>query len=279
MRIFKARDKNLELGGKTYIMGILNVTPDSFSDGGKYYTPATALSHALEMLNSGADIIDIGAASTRPFSKTVDEVEEWERLSAVLPVLRKQTAAPISVDTFNVSVAERALDAGADIINDVGGVYSPEMAALIKKYNAAWVIMHGGVKTAPAEHSTAYPAGIVNHVQMFFDDALSRAAADGLELSQLCLDPGFGFSKDTAQNTELLRGLRLLDCGGAALMSALSRKRFIGELSQDADAADRLGGTVAADIFSAVNGADIIRTHEVELHKKALRTIDRLIYG
>ena len=260
----------LPLGGKAYLMGILNVTPDSFSDGGLYNSPSAALKRAEEMAAQGADLIDVGAVSTRPFSAPVSEDEEWGRLSAVLPALLRECPVPVSVDTTSVAVARRCLDLGAAVINDVYGAFRPEMGALIKEYRAGWVLMHGGAALAKTEAELEYPGGVVRHIQDFFDDVIRQARDNGLPTEQLCLDPGFGFAKNTAQNAELLRGLSSLDTHGAALMAALSRKRFIGELSCDPDASGRLGGTLAANVAAALAGADIIRAHEIPLHRKAL---------
>lgn len=276
MREFTARGKRLVLGNKTYIMGIINITPDSFSDGNKFFSPENAIAQCRKLINDGADIIDIGACSTRPFSQIVDEDEEWNRLKEVLIDLRKQKNIIISVDTFRESVAEKCLEYGADIINDVGGIYNKKMAELIKKYNAGWVIMHGGVLTDKTESVKEYPDGVVQEVQNFFDEVLENAENDGFDLSHICLDPGFGFSKTNEQNIELLKNLNVLDTGFCALLSGLSRKRFIGELSEDDDLSDRLGGTLAANIMSIEKGADIIRVHEVKIHKKAVTTADKL---
>ena len=269
MKVFRTAKGDLPLD-KPYLMGILNVTPDSFSDGGKFNTAAAALRHAEEMASLGADLIDVGAVSTRPFSPPVSEEDEWERLSAVLPELLRATSLPVSVDTTSVAVARRCLDLGVAVVNDVSGVFRPEMGELIKEYRAGWVLMHGGTALTGAEAAVDYPGGVVAHVQAFLDEMLRQAAAIGLPKEQLCLDPGFGFAKDVEQNVALLRGLSSLDTHGAALLSALSRKRFIGAISNDPDASDRLGGTLAANVLSVAAGADVIRTHEVALHRKAI---------
>ena len=270
MRVFRTAAGELPLGQKVYLMGILNVTPDSFSDGGKFNTAAAALRHAEEMAKQGADLIDVGAVSTRPFAAPVSEEEEWERLSGLLPELLRATRLPVSVDTTSVAVARRCLDLGVAVVNDVSGVFRPEMGELIKEYRAGWVLMHGGTALTGAEAAVDYPGGVVAHVQAFFDDMLRQVAEIGLPKEQLCLDPGFGFAKDVEQNVTLLRGLSSLDPHGAALMAALSRKRFIGALSGDDDPADRLGGTLAANVMAVCAGAQIIRAHEVALHRKAL---------
>ena len=270
MDVFITAAGLLPLGEKPYLMGILNVTPDSFSDGGKYFDPAAALKKAAEMVSQGADLIDVGAVSTRPFSAPVGEEEEWARLSAVLPVLLRECPVPVSVDTTTVSVARRCLDLGAAAINDVSGAFRPEVCELVKEYRAGWVLMHGGAALAKTEAELDYPGGVVRCVQDFFDDVIEQAKEFGLSKEQLCLDPGFGFAKNTEQNAELLRRLSSLDTHGAALMAALSRKRFIGALSGDEDPAGRLGGTLAANVMAVRAGAQIIRTHEIALHRKAL---------
>lgn len=276
MREFIVRDKKLLLGNKTYIMGIVNITPDSFSDGNQFFSVESALKQCEKLITDGADIIDIGACSTRPDSEPVSEEEEWERLKGILPEIRKMTDAPISVDTFRESIAEKCLHAGADIINDVSGVYSSSMAKLIKKYNAGWVLMHGGVKTGKTESVVDFENGVIQSVQDFFDAVLQNAENDGLNEANICLDVGFGFSKTNEQNTELLKNLDCLDTGLCALLSGLSRKRFIGALSEDTDVTDRLGGTLAANVLSVEKGVDIVRVHEAALHKKALLLVDKL---
>ena len=270
MGVFRTAAGELPLDKKPYLMGILNVTPDSFSDGGQYFDPAAALKKAEEMVSLGADLIDVGAVSTRPFSAPVSEEEEWARLAGVLPALLRECPLPVSVDTTTVSVARRCLDLGAAVINDVSGAFRPEVCALVKEYRAGWVLMHGGAALAKTEAELDYPGGVVRHVQVFFDDVIRQAQEYGLSTEQICLDPGFGFAKDTEQNAELLSGLSALDTHGAALMAALSRKRFIGALSGDEDPAGRLGGTLAANVMAVRAGAQIIRAHEIALHRRAL---------
>lgn len=277
MSYFNYRTGSFSLKGKKYIMGIVNITPDSFSDGGKYFSTEAAVSHSLRLIEDSADIIDLGAMSTKPFSKSVTPHEEQERLLPVLRELRKKTEVPISVDTIYPETVYAAINEGADIINDVSGVFSPEIAGYVKENNCGYIVMHGGVKRSPAQTVCDYPMGIINHVQMFFDEILTQLTDFGIEKEYICLDPGFGFMKTAEQNRELLKNLSILDTNGVALISALSRKRFIGELSQDSDASDRLGGTLAANILSVWEGADFIRTHEVAIHRKALNLIEKII--
>ncbi len=277
MRNFVFTDHIFPLGKKTYIMGILNVTPDSFSDGGKYSETVLALRHAEKMAEEGADIIDIGAVSTRPFSDYVDEETEWLRLKDVLAEIKKHIGIPVSVDTFNVSVAEKCLMAGADIINDVSGVFSSEMAELTKKYNAGWVMMHGGVAVRKTETVVDFGNGLIEDINSFFSDTIKKAEINGIDRERLLLDAGFGFSKTNGQNIFLLENYDKLETDGAGLLCALSRKRFVGELSGDDDASCRLEGTVAANMVAVMHGADIIRVHDVAFHKKYFRAADRLL--
>ncbi len=276
MKFFNTVHFSFELGKKTYIMGILNVTPDSFSDGGKYFSLEDALKQTEKMIEEGADIIDIGAVSTRPFSEYVSPEEEWNRLQNVLYEIKKNFNIPISIDTFNPFTAERCLDTGADIINDVSGVFSSEMAEIINKYNCGWIMMHGGVSLRKTETEIQFSEGILNDVNAFFCEMKNKADEFGISEDKICFDPGFGFSKNEEQNIELLKNFGELKTEGQALLCALSRKRFIGALTGEEDSEFRDNGTLAANIIAATNGADIVRVHNVALHKKSLQLTDKL---
>ncbi len=268
MREFICSGKAFPLGERAYIMGILNVTPDSFSDGGRYNSLKTALCHTEVMIRDGADIIDIGAVSTRPFSEKVTEEEEWERLREILPAVKKEfPGITVSVDTVSPLVAEKSILAGADIINDVSGVFLSDMAEIIKKYDCGWVVMHGGISVRKTEEITVFPEGIVTDVNAFFADMLKKADEAGINRSRICLDPGFGFSKTNEQNRELLENFGKLQKYDCALMCALSRKRFIRE-NTDGSEEDIVRMTVEADRFAVRNGADIIRVHDVKEHRE-----------
>ena len=268
MREFIFNGRSLPLGERAYIMGILNVTPDSFSDGGRYNSLKTALLHAQELLEQGADIIDVGAVSTRPFSEKVSEEEEWERLKEILPAIRCEFPdAVISVDTVSPLIAEKSILSGADIINDVSGVFLSDMAEIIKKYACGWVVMHGGICVRKTEDITVFPDGIISDVNAFFGDMVKKAVDFGIRRSALCLDPGFGFSKTNEQNRELLENFGQLDNYGCALMCALSRKRFVRE-GTDGSEEDIIRATVEADSFAIEKGADIIRVHDVRQHRE-----------
>ncbi len=264
----------LPLGKKTYIMGILNITPDSFSDGGRYLQPEYAVEHALQMAADGADIIDIGAQSTRPGHVPVTPEEEWARLSPVLERLCNALHLPVSVDTYYPQVAQLALDAGAATINDVSGVFHPEMARVIAPYHAGWVVMHTGGGTADV---TADPdMDIIRAVNAFFADCLDRCSAYGIRRSQICLDMGIGFGKTPAQNLQLIRCHSQLHHPGNALLTGLSRKRIIGQITGIPEPEQRLPGNIAAHTCAIQGGTDILRVHDVRQEASAARAADAL---
>lgn len=269
--MFKAGKHEFPLGERTYVMGILNCTPDSFSDGGLYNTPQSAAEHALIMQEQGADIIDVGANSTRPDAIILSGEEEKERLMPILERVRREVTAAVSVDTFYPSCAKAALEAGADIINDISGVFNSEMAELAKQYGAGYVVMHN---PCGAGIAAKYPKGVVTEIREFFLDALRLAGECGLPKSSLCLDPGLGFSKTAEDNIEILRETEWLKFKGVALLVAGSRKRFIGHASGVADSRQRDPGTVAAHTAAIAGGADIIRAHDVAAAVQGARLAD-----
>lgn len=265
---FRFRDRELQLGKRTYIMGIINVTPDSFSDGGKHFCAEDALIAAIEMENQGADILDIGGQSTRPGYIKISAEEEWSRLEQALHLILNNTALPISVDTFYPEVAEKALALGCHIINDVSGTASPKMAEVIKKYNAGWVLMHSG-----GEQSDDICAEVHNGLCAL----LAHAVSLGIEKSHICLDPGIGFGKTAEQNYRLISGTSKVKIRQNAYLLGASRKRFIGAvLPQDISVKERDFGTVAAHTVGIMGGADIIRVHNVKGSAEAAKIADEL---
>ncbi len=271
--MFKARNFTLPLGKKTYIMGVLNYTPDSFSDGGKFNSPDEALAHALRMQELGADIIDLGANSTRPGATFLTAAEELERISPALETLKNKLSIPLSVDTFYPSVAKAALEAGAGIINDVSGEFNTDMAALAKEYGAGYVVMHN---PCSADTVMEYPDGVISHIRSSFLDALKLAAECCLPKEQLCFDVGLGFSKSYEDNIEIMRNLEWLKFKGVPMLVAASRKRFIGIASGEENSALRDPGTVAAHTAAIAAGADIIRVHDVAGAVQGARVADAL---
>ena len=260
MSYFVAGKYKLPLGRRAYVMGILNVTPDSFSDGGRYFDAAAAVRHCLEMRGQGADIIDIGAQSTGPASREISPEEELDRLMPVLEGIRGKLDIPVSVDTYYSKVAEQALSMGADIINDVGGAFNEHTAALCGERGAGYIVMHNDGGAAVV---TEYPEGIIKAVQSFFDGVLSQCDKLGFDRKNLCLDPGIGFGKSHEDNLRLLRFMDRLDTHGAALLAAASRKRVIGRATGEERPDKRDAGTVVAHAAAILGGADIIRAHDV----------------
>lgn len=273
MNYFKCGKYSLPLGKKTYIMGILNVTPDSFSDGGLWNDPKKAADHAREMIEAGADIIDIGAQSTRPGHIEISAAEEIERLGEVFEVL-KNPGIPVSVDTYYPEAAEFALKNGADIINDVSGVFNPLMAEVVKKYNAGWIVMHTGGGTA--DIVPQYEEGIVENVKTFFEKMLSACKSFGIDESCICLDPGIGFGKTYEDNLTLLGRMNEIRVAQNALLAGASRKRVIGTATGVQQADERLIGTIAAHCACMAGGADIIRVHDVAESAESAKMCDAI---
>ncbi len=271
---------DLVLPGATRIMGIVNVTPDSFSDGGRWFDPDAAVAHGFEMVEEGADLLDVGGESTRPGSRRPSEQEELDR---VLPVVRALADAghAVSIDTMRASVADACLEAGAVLVNDVsGGLADPDMPALVASSGAPFVVMHWrGLLTDPDErpHYDDVVGEVCRELTARVDDLLSRGAS----ADQLLLDPGFGFAKDAAHNWELLAGLEQVTALGLPVLVGTSRKRFLGRLPHrpgapvepDADPApptDRDVATAATSLLAARAGAFAVRVHEVGPTRDAL---------
>lgn len=273
--MFKGKNFQFDLDKKTYIMGILNVTDDSFFDGGKYNTKEKALEHAKEMLKDGADIIDIGAQSTRPGHKKISAEEELEIIKNYLPYIYNETNAVISVDTFYPGVAEYSLQNGASIINDVSGVFNVDMAQVVKEYNSGWIIMHTG--GGNADVVPEYKNGVVDDIKEFFADVKKKCNDFGISEEQILLDVGIGFGKSTEQSIEILKNLGSVK-NNIPLMVALSSKRIIGETT-DADGYDRVYGTISANVLAVTNGANFVRVHDVRENALALKMADAIVRG
>jgi dihydropteroate synthase len=272
-KVFKAKAKTLD-DSKAYVMGILNVTPDSFSDGGLYFRPENAIKHAEEMLKDGADIIDVGAYSTRPGSEEITDKEEMRRLSRVLPEIRKMTDKIISVDTFNPETAEYSLENGADAINDVSGKFNPEIASLVKKYGAGWIITH--TSNVKSETEIKYKKGVCYSVEQFFDEILKDVEKFGIDKNQICLDAGFGFAKNNSDNIELLKNLETVIRPDVFFLTALSRKRFVGYLSGKENACERDIASRYLELLSLEKGADLIRVHDVKSASELIKVYNSL---
>ena len=264
--------KQLELKDRTLIMGILNGTPDSFSDGGRYNTSDTAVAHAKSMIEEGADIIDVGVESTRPGHTQISVEEELQRMKEILlPVLDISTV-PVSVDTYRAETADFALSQGAHILNDIWGLkYDKDMAAVAAKYDVPVIIMHN-------QNSTDYD-DIIDDMKAFFFSSVDLALKEGVKPQNIWLDPGIGFGKDYAQNVEVIQRLGEITVYEYPVLLAPSRKRFIGTILNDIPADQRDEGTVATCITGMIQGVDMVRVHNVEMHKRAITVADVLLRG
>ena len=271
--------RTLDLTHRGLIMGIVNVTPDSFSDGGRFADPGRAVEHALAMVADGADILDIGGESTRPGAEPVGDAEELRRVLPVIRALRSQSQVLISIDTMKASVARAALDAGADIINDVTGLRGDAaMVRLAAERDCGLVAMHmigdpQTMQTAP------HYDDVVAEVRSYLNERLRRLTASGIAPERIAIDPGFGFGKTLDHNLSLLRHLPQLAIGDRPLLIGVSRKSMIGKVLHSTDMADRHWPTIALTAYAREHGARIIRVHEVKPNAQALRMIEAILGG
>ena len=243
------------------LMGVVNVTPDSFSDGGLYLDPAAAIAHGRELEEAGAAILDVGGESTRPGAEAVPLAEELRRVEPVVAGLAEGTAA-ISIDTSKAAVAAAALDAGAEIVNDVTALRGDlEMASLCAERGATVVLMHMLGTPRTMQDEPRYE-DVVAEVKAFLAERVATATAAGIAAERIWLDPGIGFGKTAAHNVELLRRLGELRELGRPLVAGTSRKSFIGRID-GSDASERLGGTIASSVLAAAEGAEVLRVHDV----------------
>ena len=271
--MFCGRNFSFVRGKKTYIMGILNLTPDSFSDGGIYFDPGAAIARAEALWRQGADMLDVGAMSTRPNSEPVPPREEMARLACLQEICRR-VPIPVSVDTYRPEVAFFALENGAAVINDVCGHFQPEMAALVKEAGCGYIVMHWPGERA--EQNGHYPDGVVRDVDTFFSQILEKLTDAGVRKEQICLDPGFGFAKNAEQNVQLLKALDALRRDDVFYLTALSRKRFLGALTGVEKPEERDLATAAASVIAIQKGADMLRVHNVAQCAQAAKIADAI---
>lgn len=275
--IWQIRSREIDLTRRGVVMGIVNVTPDSFSDGGEFLNPDAACAHGLSLVAEGAEILDIGGESTRPGSEGVSAEEEIRRVLPVIQALRRVTEVPISIDTSKASVARAALEAGADIINDVTGLRGdPEMTALAAESRAGVVVMHMQGTPRTMQSAPTYD-DVVAEVGEFFRHSLERAVASGLDPMSIALDPGIGFGKTPAHNLALLAGLKSFASLARPLLVGVSRKSLLGHLANSSAMEDRLWPGVALTALCRERGARIFRVHESKPHHLALRTAEALL--
>jgi dihydropteroate synthase len=269
---WKLKYREIVLGDRTQLMGILNVTPDSFSDGGKYADPDRAFARAIELEEEGADILDIGAESTRPGSQRISEAEELRRLIPVLKRLRGKLSIPVSVDTYKSGVAEKALEHGAEIINDPSGILlDHQLPKVVVKHDAGLVINH--MRGNPESWARLPPVkDVMRCISIDLEAALHRARQSGVQRHQLAIDPGLGFGKRREQNSQIIAQLGLLRSFDLPILIGPSRKSFL-KKEQSEETEFATAGAVAASIL---NGAHIVRVHDIKSMKPVAEVVDAI---
>ena len=269
MNISELNDWLISKNQQPLIMGILNVTPDSFTDGGEFLDPTNAVNHAMDMIANGADIIDIGGESTRPFSDPVSEKEELTRVLSVIERLRKKTDTVISIDTTKSSVADRACNAGADLINDISGLlFDNRMIDILKKYDCPVVLMHiiGNPKTM--QENPSYK-NVLLDISSHLSERASFAIKNGVKECNIILDPGIGFGKTIENNFTIINNIDQFVKLGYPILFGASRKSFIGK-TLDVDENNRIEGTITSNIIAFERGCKIFRVHDIKETKRAL---------
>ena len=265
----------IPLGRRTLVMGIVNVTPDSFSDGGSYANVDDAVKHAIQMVADGAELVDVGGESTRPGSDVVAPEEEIHR---VVPVIRRIVDelpdVPVSIDTRKPAVARAALEGGASIVNDVSAGADPAMFGVVGEAGAGMVLMHMKGEPKTMQDDPSY-YDVVAEVRGFLGDRVEAAVGAGIDLERLCIDPGIGFGKTLEHNLTILHDIRAFHHLGVPVLVGPSRKRFIGTLT-DTDADDRIEGTAGVVAWCAAEGVDIVRVHDVKEMTRVVRVVDAI---
>jgi dihydropteroate synthase len=273
--LWKVNGNIIDLTNRAMLMGVLNVTPDSFSDGGEFFSTEAAVEHAIKMASSGADIVDIGGESTRPGGRPILPNEEMERVLPVIEQIARSIRVHLSIDTSKAAVARSAIEAGASIINDVtGGRGDPEMLRLAAEKGVALVIMHMQGTPETMQANPTYD-DVVSEVADFFRQQFAQAVRCGVNPTCIAFDPGIGFGKTVAHNLELLANLSRLRVHDRPLVVGVSRKSFLGKIS--GPPADRMSATVALTSLLRARGADILRVHDVAQNASALRTAEAVL--
>jgi dihydropteroate synthase len=272
----KWRNIDFDFSQKTYIMGILNVTPDSFSDGGHFFNKDRAVEQAFRMIEDGADIIDVGGESTRPGAAEVSVKEEIKRVVPIIKAITKQASVPVSIDTFKSSVAEAAVSAGASMINDISGLrFDPKMPDLAAKIKVPVVIMHIQGTPKNMQRNPSYKA-LIPEIMDYLREGISITRRSGISDEKIIIDPGIGFGKTVAHNLEIINRLNEFAGLEKPILLGHSRKSFIGNILDNAPAADRLEGTAAAAAIGIFNGANIIRVHDIKEMARVARIADEI---
>ena len=269
----RCRKRTFTLGKQTLLMGVLNVTPDSFSDGGIFFDKEKAIARGLKMVEEGADFIDIGGESTRPGSKPLGLDEELRRVIPVIEFLAKEMDVPISIDTYKSAVAKKAIDAGAQIINDISGLHlDPSLSQVAAKEDVPLVLMHIRGNPETMQKNIHYES-LFSEIIQYLKDSIQRAESAGIDPKQIIIDPGIGFGKTMEDNLLILKNLQEFKILGKPLLLGTSRKSFIGKIL-NADVTERLEGTLSTIVVGVLNGAHIIRCHDVLQAKRAIAIAD-----
>jgi dihydropteroate synthase len=276
-RIWRCRNEVLVLGRRTLVMGIVNVTPDSFSDGAMFASVDHAVAHGARLIDEGADLLDVGGESTRPGS---DPIEADEELLRVVPVIeglvKARPGTPLSVDTRKPEVASAALEAGASVVNDIAGGRNSALLETVSRTGAGVVLMHMLGEPKTMQDDPRYD-DVVAEVHEFLRERIEAAVFAGILEERICIDPGIGFGKTVDHNLALLGAVPALRLLGAAVMVGASRKGFIGTLTGVEDPAARLEGSLAVAVLAAAHGADLVRVHDVEATVRALKVADAVV--
>jgi dihydropteroate synthase len=274
--VLRARDKKLELGQRTRVMGVVNITPDSFFDGGRFFERSQAVERCLQLVESGADIVDLGGESSRPGAEPVSVQEELERVLPVLQEVRKQVPVLISVDTYKSTVAREALKEGADIVNDVSAFrLDPEMPQVVKEWDAGVVLMH--MRGTPQVMQKISPSqDILEEVQTDLQAAVSKASENGIPEESIIIDPGIGFGKTVEDNCNILNKLSFLESFDLPVLVGTSRKSFLGSIL-DIPAQERIWGSAASVAIAIMRGAHIVRLHDVAEMSQVAQITDTIL--
>lgn len=275
-RFLEFRDRRLNLLSRTHLMGILNVTPDSFSDGGKFFKLEQAIKQGIKMADEGADIIDVGGESTRPGSEPVPIEEELRRVIPLIEKLTKEIEAPISIDTYKSRVAKAALDSGASMVNDISSLrFDPEMKNLLAEYKAPVVLMH--IQGTPKNmQDDPYYVNLIGEIKAYLEESVRMAKEAGIAEDKIIVDPGIGFGKTAEDNLKILKNLKEFLGLGRPLLIGVSRKSFIGKIL-DLQVEERLEGSLAALAVCIMNGANVLRVHDVKESKRVARLVDEIL--
>jgi dihydropteroate synthase len=274
--ILQFKKKKLSLSSRTHIMGVLNVTPDSFSDGGKFFKMENAVEQGMKMAQEGADIIDVGGESTRPGSDPLPTEEELSRVIPVIRSLSEKTDVPISIDTYKAEVAKQALDAGAQMINDISALrFDPEMKKIASEYKVPINLMH--IKGTPKNmQKDPWYEDVIGEITEYLKKSIKIACDAGIDSQKIIIDPGIGFGKRLENNLNILKNLKKFSILGCPILIGCSRKSFIGKIL-DVPVEERLEGSLAALAVAVMNGANIVRVHDVKESRRAAGLMDAIL--